>query len=148
MKKCMLLLAMAAVGGVLYFYGWPWLKIGFAESAYYRQQDKREYDFYTPELLKNMPRITNDYSFEFGNISGPQAFVYGIRFMELGTRRTFVIISNQLDTSHRHIVILKRNAGCLTNLKKISLHFILTLHQTRSAFSYIEGHRHRATESC
>ncbi|AXF78802.1 hypothetical protein SY86_08185 [Erwinia tracheiphila] len=82
----MLLLAMAAVGGVLYFYGWPWLKIGFAESAYYRQQDKREYDFYTPELLKNMPRITNDYSFEFGNISGPQAFVYGIRFY--GTRDT------------------------------------------------------------
>ncbi len=30
----------------------------FASSAHYTEQEKREYEFYTPELLKNMPRFT------------------------------------------------------------------------------------------
>uniref|UniRef100_UPI000CFC9CC4 hypothetical protein n=2 Tax=Cronobacter TaxID=413496 RepID=UPI000CFC9CC4 len=42
--------------------------------------DKREYDYYTPDLLKEMPRISEKYTFQYMNISGPQAFVYGITF--------------------------------------------------------------------
>ncbi|MFG1174390.1 hypothetical protein AAFN90_12520 [Erwiniaceae bacterium CAU 1747] len=64
----------------------PYLKMGFASSAYYTEQDRREYEYYTPELLKKMPRISNDYKFEFGNVSGQQAEVFTVRYQ--GTSET------------------------------------------------------------
>lgn len=66
--------------GVALTLGWPYLDMGFSSSANYTQRDKREYDHYTPELLKRMPRISDNYEFSYSNISGPQAFVYGIQF--------------------------------------------------------------------
>ena len=66
--------------GVALTLGWPYLDMGFSSSANYTQRDKREYDYYTPELLKRMPRISDNYEFSYSNISGPQAFVYGIQF--------------------------------------------------------------------
>lgn len=49
-------------------------------SAHYTEQDKREYDFYTPELLKKMPRISPKYEFDFANITGPATHIYTIKF--------------------------------------------------------------------
>jgi len=59
---------------------WPWINMAFVEHACYTQSDKREYDYYTPDLLKKMPRVSKHFSFYYSNISGPQAFVYGIQF--------------------------------------------------------------------
>ena len=59
---------------------WPWINMAFVEHDCYTQSDKREYDYYTPDLLKKMPRVSNHFSFCYTNISGPQAFVYGIQF--------------------------------------------------------------------
>lgn len=59
---------------------WPYIEMEFAGSAHYTEQDTREYEFYTPELLKNMPRITSQYIFSYTNISGPQAFVWDVEF--------------------------------------------------------------------
>ena len=59
---------------------WPYVQMGFASSAHYTQMDTREYEYYTPDLLKKMPRISDNYEFSYSNISGPQAFVYGIQF--------------------------------------------------------------------
>ncbi|WP_033790021.1 hypothetical protein [Pantoea septica] len=59
---------------------WPYIQMGFASSAHYTHMDTREYEYYTPDLLKKMPRISDNYEFSFSNISGPQAFVYGIQF--------------------------------------------------------------------
>ncbi|HDF2340727.1 TPA: hypothetical protein PC598_000249 [Morganella morganii] len=64
--------------GLVYF--WPYVQMEFAESAHYTEQDKREYDFYTPEILKKMPRVSNDYSFDFANITGPATHVNAIKF--------------------------------------------------------------------
>lgn len=72
--------AVLVLAGVALAFGWPYLKMGFASSAYYTERDKREYEYYTPELLKRMPRISNNYEFSYSNISGPQAFVYGVHF--------------------------------------------------------------------
>ncbi|QJW54979.1 hypothetical protein HL670_01863 [Serratia plymuthica] len=81
MKKSLKVLAAVVVGtGAALSFTWPYLKMEFADSAYYTQQDKREYEYYTPELLKNMPRISDNYKFEFGNVSGPQAHVFTVRF--------------------------------------------------------------------
>ncbi|CAI0803262.1 Uncharacterised protein [Serratia rubidaea] len=66
--------------GAMFAFAWPYIKMEFAGSAYYTQQDSREYAFYTPELLKNMPRIAEHYRFEFGNVSGPEAQVFTVRF--------------------------------------------------------------------
>lgn len=73
-------LAVAIVIATALAYGWSYLRMELATSAYYTEQDKKEYEYYTPELLKNMPRISDAYSFEFGNVSGPEAHVYTIRF--------------------------------------------------------------------
>jgi hypothetical protein len=65
---------------------WPYIQMEFAGSAHYTEQDKREYDFYTPDLLKKMPRISPRYDFDFANIAGPASHVYAVKFY--GTRET------------------------------------------------------------
>ncbi|MFC0141415.1 hypothetical protein ACFFJN_15690 [Erwinia mallotivora] len=61
-------------------YFWPWIKMELAGSAHYTERDKREYAFYTPTILKNMPRISELYEFDFYNVSGPGALVYSVTF--------------------------------------------------------------------
>jgi len=61
--------------------------MGLASSAHYTQQDIQKYDYYTPDILKNMPRISARYEFDYANISGPaSAFIFTIKFY--GTRET------------------------------------------------------------
>lgn len=81
MKKFIAVLAVVLLlCGIAFVFIWPVLRMEFASSAHYNEQDKREYKYYTPELLKKMPRISKDYEFHYTNISGPQAFVFGIHF--------------------------------------------------------------------
>ncbi|KNC93872.1 hypothetical protein [Trabulsiella odontotermitis] len=61
---------------------WPWIKMELAESAHYTEQDKREYDFYTPDVLKKKPRISDRYVFDFTNIIGPARHVYALKFYD------------------------------------------------------------------
>lgn len=60
--------------------GWPYVRMELASSAYYSEQDKRSYEYYTPELLKKIPRISGNYNFEFGRIAGTEANVFTIKF--------------------------------------------------------------------
>ncbi|MDU5452700.1 MAG: hypothetical protein E6095_04035 [Pseudescherichia vulneris] len=81
MKKILTGLAIAALIGVIVVaVAWPYVKMEFASSAHYTEQDKREYEFYTPGLLKNMPRISTQYAFDFANVSGPEAHVFTLTF--------------------------------------------------------------------
>lgn len=73
MKKYITVSVVLVLTGVALAFGWPYLKMGFASSAYYTERDKAEYEYYTPELLKKMPRTSDDITFEFGKVSGPQA---------------------------------------------------------------------------
>lgn len=59
---------------------WPYVKMSVAESAHYTEQDKAEYAFYTPELLRNLPRVSKDYEFGYANVSGPGLLIYDVRF--------------------------------------------------------------------
>lgn len=74
---CLIIVVAAALT-----YAWPWVKMEFAGSAHYTEQDKREYDFYTPDVLRKMPRISTRYSFDFANITGPATHVYAVRFYD------------------------------------------------------------------
>ncbi|MGD9426753.1 hypothetical protein ACLHDD_16920 [Pantoea sp. NSTU24] len=60
--------------------GWPYLRMAFASSACYTEHDKQSYDYYTPELLKKTPRISEHYHFEFGRITGTEAEVFTVKF--------------------------------------------------------------------
>lgn len=63
-------------------YGIQHLRMEFAEGADYTEQDKQEYDFYTPKLLENMPRITNNFNFHYSNVSGTNpALIFNVRFI-------------------------------------------------------------------
>lgn len=72
-------LAVVLVGGVL-IYATPYIKMEFAGSATYTEKNAREYLFYTPEILKKMPRISGDYEFDFDNITGPAKHVHAVKF--------------------------------------------------------------------
>lgn len=64
-------------------YAWPYIKMEFAGSAHYTEQDTREYEFYTPDILKKMPRISSRYDFDFTNVTGPASHVYAIRYYDV-----------------------------------------------------------------
>ncbi|BFO10846.1 hypothetical protein GGER_33560 [Serratia rubidaea] len=55
-SKIVGIVAVLIVAGLLY--SWPLIQMEFAGSAHYTEQDKREYAFYTPDILKKMPRIS------------------------------------------------------------------------------------------
>ncbi|AUX72205.1 hypothetical protein [Erwinia pyrifoliae] len=68
------------VAAIILATGWTFLKLEFAGSAYYTEKDWLEYEFYTPDLLKRIPRISDEYTFEFGNVTGPEAHVFSVHF--------------------------------------------------------------------
>lgn len=73
--------AIVLIASVL-IWAWPYVTMQLSGNAHYTEQDKREYEFYTPDILKMMPRITPRYNFDFANITGPAAHVYAIRFYD------------------------------------------------------------------
>lgn len=79
-KFVVVLMSVVVIVGAFLIVGWPYVKMEFASSAYYTEQNKRAYKFYTPELLKNIPRISDDYRFEFGRITGTEANVFTMKF--------------------------------------------------------------------
>jgi len=82
MKKSLkIILAVLVVCVICLFYGLQYLSMEFSDGADYTEKDKREYNFYTPELLKNMPRVSNVYSFHYSNVSGPNpALIHQVIF--------------------------------------------------------------------
>jgi len=83
------------IAAVAMIYVWPYMAMEFAGSAHYTEQDKREYEFYTPDLLKKMPRISPRYDFDFANITGPASHVYAVRYFGTDDSRQ---IENYLNT--------------------------------------------------
>lgn len=77
------LMGLIVVSGIALAIAWPYLQMEFASSAYYTEQDKREYEYYTPDLLKEMPRISDNYEFGFGRITGTEANVFTIKFFDI-----------------------------------------------------------------
>ncbi|MDV2862102.1 hypothetical protein [Phytobacter ursingii] len=75
------LLAIFAVVAVGLVYAWPYVKMDFAESASYTDRDKREYEFFTPDLLKKIPRVSESYQFGYSNVSGPDLLIHDVKFL-------------------------------------------------------------------
>ncbi len=104
--KVMLVVLVVCITGL--FYGLQYFKMEFTDSADYTEKDKREYDFYTPKLLKNMPRVSNTYSFHYSNVSGPNpALIYKASFS--GTTDT-----SKIDT-YLEKNGYKKSGGCNTS---------------------------------
>lgn len=61
-------------------YAWPYIKMEFTGFDNYTEQDKREYNFYTPDILRKMPRISERYDFDFANVTGPAKHVNAVKF--------------------------------------------------------------------
>lgn len=62
----------------------------------YRESDFREYYLLTHDLLKEMPRISDDYFFAFANVSGQVVFISTVTF------------ENTMDTSDIKKYLLSR----------------------------------------
>jgi len=82
-----IVLSAFAICLIAFYYGLQYLQLEFANSADYTEKERREYDFYTPKLLKSMPRISDNYGFHYSNVSGPNpALIYQVNFV--GTAET------------------------------------------------------------
>lgn len=75
------LLATFAIVFIGLVYAWPYVKMDFAESASYTEQDKRQYEFFTPDLLKKIPRVSESYQFGYSNVSGPDLLIHDVKFL-------------------------------------------------------------------
>ncbi|AIR60961.1 hypothetical protein LH23_09910 [Cedecea neteri] len=64
-------------------WAWPYITMEFAGSAHYTEQDKREYEYYTPDILREMPRISPRYDFDYVNVTGPGAFIHAVSFYDI-----------------------------------------------------------------
>lgn len=93
------LIATVVVFAAALLWVWPYVQMEFAGSAHYTEQDKREYDFYTPNLFKKMPRISPRYDFYFANITGPATHVYTLKFY--GTQDTSQIDAYLLSLGYK-----------------------------------------------
>ena len=75
-------LSVLAIFFVVLYCGLQYFKMEFADSSDYTETDRLEYYFYTPKLLKSMPRISNNYSFHYSNVSGPNpTLIYQVNFV-------------------------------------------------------------------
>lgn len=107
--KIMLAILVVCVTGL--FYGLQHLSMEFADGADYTEQDKQEYNFYTPELLKNMPRVSNVYSFHYSNVSGPNpALIYQAIFS--GTTDPGKIDSYLEKNGYKKTGMCNKNGDC------------------------------------
>ena len=73
-------IAISVICAVSIYLAGQFIKMSFAESAHYTEQDWPEYAHYTPDLLKHMPRITDNYHFSYMNVHGPNFQVYKLTF--------------------------------------------------------------------
>ncbi|MDM3323238.1 hypothetical protein OGV38_08985 [Citrobacter sp. Cb080] len=78
MKQAVIIVLMVIAICSSYF--WPNIKMRLAGNAQYTEFDKAKYDYYTPQVLKKMPRISQVYDFNYTNISGPKADVWSVTF--------------------------------------------------------------------
>ena len=78
MKQAVIIVLMVIAICSSYF--WPNIKMRLAGNAQYTEFDKAKYDYYTPKVLKKMPRISQVYDFNYTNISGPKADVWSVTF--------------------------------------------------------------------
>ena len=90
-KTLVALVGVIIIAGIALVFGWPYVRMEFATSAHYTEQDKREYEYYTPDILKRMPRVSDNYSFDFSKGSGRNEFVFTIHFY--GIKDSGVIIN-------------------------------------------------------
>lgn len=85
-KPFKIALAVVVIITAVFAYFWPTIQMELAGSAHYTEQDKKEYDYYTPDILKRIPRISDRYEFDFYNVAGPGSLVYSVTFY--GTTET------------------------------------------------------------
>ena len=91
-------------------YFWPYVKMEFAQSAVYTEQDQRKYHFYTPEVLKDLPRISGDYKFAYAQISGSGQLVYEVKF--LGTTDVSRLHAYLIERGYRRVGECNREVEC------------------------------------
>ena len=73
-------LAFIIVVAAIFAYFWPVIKMELAGSAHYTEENKKEYEHYTPDILKKIPRISAHYEFDFYNVAGPGSLIYSVIF--------------------------------------------------------------------
>lgn len=93
------------------FYGLQYLSMAFSDGANYTEKNKREYNFYTPELLKNMPRVSSVYSFHYSNVSGPNpALIHQVIFF--GTTDPLKINAYLEKNGFKKTILCNKNRDC------------------------------------
>ncbi|NCF05045.1 hypothetical protein [Kosakonia sp. MH5] len=87
------LIAITAIAIIAFLLAWKWpvIKFGLEDGGKYTENDRQVYGFFTPDILKKMPRITANYEFDYHTVSGPGSVGNSLTFH--GTTDT-----SQIDT--------------------------------------------------
>ncbi|MGB8667335.1 MAG: hypothetical protein WCD24_21690 [Serratia inhibens] len=124
-KSAKVISAAIILGAAALVYAWPYIQMEFAGSANYTEQDQREYNFYTPEVLRDMPRISKRYDFDFANITGPAKHVNVVKFYgvtEVGEVEKYLISKKYVKQDSCDI-----NATCWTGSDPLETIYVGTL---------------------
>lgn len=84
-------LAILAVLMAAIIFSWNGIKMRMTDSATYTQDDASQYEYFTPDLLKEMPRISHKFDFDYAVIDGNPRQINAIKFY--GTENDQQVIS-------------------------------------------------------
>ncbi|AHG22808.1 hypothetical protein Z042_14230 [Chania multitudinisentens RB-25] len=101
-----LVFVVAVAAGVAWY--WPVISMELAGSAEYTRHDTQVYEHFTPPLLKAMPRISQDYAFDYTRIDGLGSVIYTVTF------RNAPIPDAQAVRGYLAVQGYSRQAGCST----------------------------------
>lgn len=76
--RMVVIMGIFAVVGITFY--WPVIRMELAGSAEYREQDTLAYRHFTPALLKAVPRLSQNYIFDYTRIDGPGSVIYTLTF--------------------------------------------------------------------
>ena len=116
MKKVIVAtISVLAIAGISLIVAWPYLRMEFASSAHYTEEDIAEYDYYTPTILKKIPRVSDDYRFDFSKGTGKDESVYTVHFY--GATGSDLIISYLMAEGYERQKTCDVEAECWRSFK-------------------------------
>lgn len=73
-------IVLCVVMGAAVAVSWPSLELRLTDNTVYQETDRRQYEYFTPEVLKNIPRISDKYIFDYALVDGSPRTVHAVKF--------------------------------------------------------------------
>ncbi|ABS48840.1 MULTISPECIES: hypothetical protein [Yersinia pseudotuberculosis complex] len=79
-KVAIIFIVLILIVALPMIYFWPTIKVLTGGNSRYTEQDKKNYQLLTDEIIKNCPRISSNYEFGYATVDGPGIEVSAVTF--------------------------------------------------------------------